>query len=58
MALAGDPRLTVNWLGDSLDGTLARVRQTQRPKYGYYLDHIVDAFSTRSSGSASVSHHT
>ena len=38
--------LAMNWLGDSLDGTLARVRQTQRPKYGYYLDHIVDAFST------------
>ena len=38
--------LIVNWLGDSLDGTLARVRQTQRPKYGYYLDHIVDAYST------------
>jgi len=38
--------LIINWLGDSLDGTLARVRQTQRPKYGYYLDHIVDAFST------------
>jgi len=38
--------LAINWLGDSLDGTLARVRQTQRPKYGYYLDHIVDAFST------------
>ena len=38
--------LAINWLGDSLDGTLARVRLTQRPKYGYYLDHIVDAFST------------
>ena len=38
--------LIVNWLGDSLDGTLARVRGTQRPKYGYYLDHVVDAFST------------
>src|SRR6266852_6010882 len=38
--------LGVNWLGDSLDGTLARVRNTQRPKYGYYLDHVVDAFST------------
>jgi phosphatidylglycerophosphate synthase len=38
--------LALNWLGDSLDGTLARVRQTQRPKYGYYLDHVVDAFST------------
>src|SRR5260221_14797041 len=38
--------LGVNWLGDSLDGTLAPVRGTQRPKYGYYLDHVVDAFST------------
>lgn len=38
--------LAINWLGDSLDGTLARVRGTQRPKYGYYLDHVVDAFST------------
>lgn len=32
----------VNWYGDSLDGTLARVRGTQRPVYGYYLDHTVD----------------
>jgi len=38
--------LGVNWVGDSLDGTLARVRGTQRPKYGYYVDHVVDAFST------------
>ena len=38
--------LVVNWVGDSLDGTLARVRGTQRPKYGYYLDHVVDAYST------------
>ena len=38
--------LMVNWLGDSLDGTLARVRKAERPRYGYYLDHIVDAFST------------
>lgn len=38
--------LVVNWLGDSLDGTLARVRQTERPRYGYYLDHLVDAYST------------
>src|SRR6266446_10221706 len=38
--------LAINWLGDSLDGTLARVRGTQRPKYGFYLDHVVDAFST------------
>ena len=42
--------LALNWLGDSLDGTLARVRWTQRPKYGYYLDHIVDAFSTAAIG--------
>jgi phosphatidylglycerophosphate synthase len=34
--------LVVNWFGDSLDGTLARVRNRQRPKYGYYLDHVVD----------------
>lgn len=38
--------LVVNWFGDSLDGTLARVRQQERPRYGYYLDHLVDAFST------------
>ena len=38
--------LVVNWFGDSLDGTLARVRRAERPRYGYYLDHIVDAFST------------
>lgn len=38
--------LMVNWFGDSLDGTLARVRHTERPRYGYYLDHIVDAFNT------------
>lgn len=37
--------LVVNWFGDSLDGTLARVRNRQRPRYGYYIDHIVDAFS-------------
>ncbi len=35
----------VNWYGDSLDGTLARVRQTQRPVYGYYLDHTVDCIN-------------
>jgi phosphatidylglycerophosphate synthase len=38
--------LAVNWLGDSLDGTLARVRNRQRPRYGFYVDHIVDAFGT------------
>lgn len=36
------PTLALNWFGDSLDGTLARVRNTQRPRYGYYLDHVVD----------------
>lgn len=36
--------LAVNWLGDSLDGTLARVRQKQRPRYGFYVDHMVDSF--------------
>lgn len=38
--------LIVHWLGDSLDGTLARVRGIERPRYGYYLDHLVDAIST------------
>lgn len=36
--------LVVNWFGDSLDGTVARVRNQQRPRYGYYVDHICDAF--------------
>lgn len=36
--------LALNWLGDSLDGTLARVRQRQRPRYGFYVDHMVDTF--------------
>jgi archaetidylinositol phosphate synthase len=34
--------LALNWLGDSLDGTLARVRRQERPRYGFYVDHIVD----------------
>lgn len=34
--------LVLNWLGDSLDGTLARVRSQQRPRYGFYVDHVVD----------------
>ncbi|MGO4882484.1 MAG: CDP-alcohol phosphatidyltransferase family protein [Bryobacteraceae bacterium] len=38
--------LAANWLGDSLDGTLARVRNRQRPRYGFYVDHISDAFGT------------
>jgi len=36
--------LAINWFGDSLDGTLARVRNTERVRYGFYVDHIVDAF--------------
>jgi len=36
--------LVVHWLGDSLDGSLARFRKIERPKYGYFLDHTVDAF--------------
>jgi putative flippase GtrA/phosphatidylglycerophosphate synthase len=36
--------LALNWFGDSLDGTLARVRQQQRPRYGFYVDHVVDCF--------------
>jgi archaetidylinositol phosphate synthase len=36
--------LALNWLGDSLDGTVARVRQSLRPRYGFYVDHMVDSF--------------
>jgi len=38
--------LALNWLGDSLDGTLARVRNQQRPRYGFYVDHMVDIFGS------------
>jgi phosphatidylglycerophosphate synthase len=38
--------IALNWLGDSLDGTLARVRQQQRPRYGFYVDHMVDIFGS------------
>ncbi|MBM3746461.1 MAG: CDP-alcohol phosphatidyltransferase family protein, partial [Acidobacteria bacterium] len=38
--------LALNWLGDSLDGTLARYRNRQRPRYGFYVDHVVDALGT------------
>ena len=34
--------LAINWFGDSLDGTLARVRREERPRYGYYVDHVLD----------------
>jgi len=37
------PFLALNWFGDSLDGTLARVRNRQRPRYGFYVDHVLDA---------------
>ena len=40
--------LALNWLGDSLDGTLARVRQRLRPRYGFYVDHMVDSFGALS----------
>lgn len=36
--------IILNWVGDSLDGTLARVRHQQRPRYGFYVDHITDLF--------------
>ena len=36
--------LTLNWFGDSLDGTLARLRNRQRPRYGFYVDHMIDTF--------------
>ena len=38
--------LFLNWLGDSLDGTLARVRNRQRPRYGFYVDHMIDSFGS------------
>lgn len=38
--------LVIHWFGDSLDGTLARVRRIERPRYGFYLDHLTDAYST------------
>ena len=38
--------LALNWFGDSLDGTLARVRQQLRPRYGYYVDHVIDLAGT------------
>jgi archaetidylinositol phosphate synthase len=38
--------LVLNWFGDSLDGTVARVRNQQRPRYGYYVDHVIDLAGT------------
>jgi archaetidylinositol phosphate synthase len=43
--LVGILCLALNWLGDSLDGTLARVRNRQRPRYGFYVDHIADTIA-------------
>jgi len=43
MLLAAIACLAMNWFGDSLDGTLARVRQRQRPRYGFYVDHMTDS---------------
>lgn len=40
--------LAINWFGDSLDGTLARFRNCQRPRYGYYVDHVIDLIGTAS----------
>jgi archaetidylinositol phosphate synthase len=42
--------LVLQWFGDSLDGTLARVRGIERPTYGYYIDHLVDAIATAAIG--------
>ena len=42
--------IALNWFGDSLDGTVARYRKTERPRYGYYLDHLTDAYSTLAIG--------
>jgi phosphatidylglycerophosphate synthase len=42
--IAASVCLAVNWFGDSLDGTLARYRKRLRPRYGFYVDHVVDAF--------------
>ncbi len=42
MATAG---LIVNWFGDSLDGTVARFRKIERPRYGFFIDHTTDLFS-------------
>ena len=38
--------LAINWFGDSLDGTLARFRNRQRPRYGFYVDHVIDAIGS------------
>ena len=47
---AANLALIINWFGDSLDGNLARYRKIERPRYGYYLDHLTDAYSTLAVG--------
>ena len=47
---AASGALVVQWFGDSLDGNLARYRKIERPRYGYYLDHLTDAYSTLAIG--------
>lgn len=47
---AASALLIVQWFGDSLDGSLARYRRIERPRYGYYLDHLTDAYSTLAIG--------
>ena len=42
--IATNGLIVLNWFGDSLDGTLARVRNRQRPRYGFYVDHVTDTF--------------
>lgn len=44
LLLVANLALAVNWLGDSLDGTLARQRRSERPRFGFYVDHLADAF--------------
>ena len=44
LLLLANVALALNWLGDSLDGTLARHRRVERPRFGFYVDHLVDAF--------------
>ncbi len=43
---AASALLAIHWFGDSLDGSLARYRKIERPRYGFYLDHLADAFAT------------
>src|SRR5262249_59486842 len=45
-ALAVVASLVANWFGDSLDGTVARVRRQERPRFGYYVDHVIDLAGT------------